>query len=95
MANILAAGTTAADSTEVSLATGVHAVLALIGSDGAIPADAYLAVQYEGSDEAFYTAAVLSASNPVHRLIGPGVWRVSRTVVSSAVGVDSLEASAE
>lgn len=88
---ILAAGTTAAQSTEASLAVGESATLFLAGAAGAIvPDDAVVDVQFKRADATWTRAYTMSAAYQqlTAKFDGPVTFRVSRRVGVVAVGVE-------
>ena len=88
---ILEAGTTAAQSTEASLAVGESATLFLAGAAGAVvPGDAVVDVQFKRADATWTRAYTMSAAYQLHtaKFDGPVTFRVSRRVGVVAVGVE-------
>ena len=87
---ILAAGTTAATSTDITLSTGAEANVALFtATTGQIPDAAKLELRIDtaGADTTF---AILGDELPAVHIRGPGVFRVYRPAQAVAIGV-SLE----
>lgn len=84
---ILAAATTADTSSDVTLATGVHANISIFSATN-IPADAklYLNIDTNGADA---TVAVLGRELQSYHLIGPGTFRVFRPAQTTAIGASS------
>jgi|GEM_PF-4802025 len=94
MAEILAAGTTAAQSSTVTLTSGQEATLALFTSDGVLerpqrPEQFHVEKQASNS-QWVRTGAYLSADQPVIVIRGIGSFRVNRPAlsVSQQIGVD-------
>ena len=88
---ILAAGTTAAQSTEASLAAGESATLFLAGAAGAVvPDDAVVDIQFKRADATWTRAYTMSAAYQqlTAKFDGPVTFRVSRRVGVVAVGVE-------
>jgi hypothetical protein len=88
MAEILASGITAANSSTVTLAAGASATLHMrVDADGG--AAAYLAyVQKQASDSSWYTIGELTHKQPCMVLSAVGSFRVRRVSADVAVGVD-------
>lgn len=87
---ILAAGTTAANSTSVTVAAGTPVTVGLFFTGSAtIPyIDPPLRVQIENPDLSFTdTGVVLDNTATTALLIAPGVYRVARDIIGSAIGV--------
>ena len=93
MATILAAGTTAATSSDVTLADGASANLVAYGASGvAVPAGLRLQVMADtaGLDTC---VGVLDPADPDKaglKVSGPGTFRVVRPPCPVNIGVDSL-----
>jgi hypothetical protein len=88
MAEILASGTSVANSSTVTLAAGESATLALrVDADGG-GANVQAAVQKQGSDTNWYTIGVLSHKAPCMVLSAVGSFRVRRIAADVAFGVD-------
>ena len=87
---ILAAGQSAATSTDVTVAAGSNATVGIFAT-GEIPAGVQISVRIDTpGDDA--PVAVLNNITPNHVLSGPGVFRVYRPDISSYgvnVGVHS------
>lgn len=85
---ILAAGTTAATSTDVTLAAGAFANIAAYTSSSQWLAGLNLGVYLDtGGDDALI--ATLNRDTPRFLAQGPGVYRVRRPATSQAIGVSS------
>ena len=88
---ILAAGTTAATSSDVTLAVGEAVTLFLTGAGaGTAPAGAACDIEFKRSD-ATYTQAYRMAwtgRKQTARFDGPVTFRIKRPVCAQAVGVD-------
>lgn len=89
MANLIASGTTLANSADIVLAANEEATLSLLidvgGSDAAQPV-AY--VQKKGSDNAWYTYGELNRLQPSMVLRAAGTYRVQRQAYGTAFAVD-------
>lgn len=85
MANIIASGTTAADSAEFTLAAGDSTVLLLTGTPAS---DARAVVRIKAADGTFHRAGELTGQYPAQSLTGAGTYKVSKVASSSAYGVD-------
>lgn len=88
MANILAAGNSAATSSDVTLADGASATLSLMVASGSLPANAE-AVVYVDTSGADTEVGRLTALDPAKQVSGPGTYRVKR-IPGPTFGVDSL-----
>lgn len=84
---ILAAGMTAATSTDVILAAGATAAIGAFAA-GALPKLLRLLVMMDTPD-GDVQVGVLTDEDPVAMLTGPGTYRVLRPAQVSAVGVFS------
>ncbi len=88
--NILAAGTTAANSTDVTVASGGSANLFLMDAAGpGVGSKVLLDVQIKSSNNAYFTVGRLTAASPMFALRAPGTYRVTRPANSPSVGVDA------
>lgn len=86
---ILAAGTTAATSTDITLTTGAHANISIFtASNSQIPDAARLELRI-GTNGADALDVVLSRTKQTHHLIGPGIWRLYRPAQAIAIGASS------
>jgi hypothetical protein len=86
---ILAAGSGAANSSEVTVTAGTPVTVFLkdaVGIEG-VPAGADVRVKVKDDAGAFFQIGKLTAEQPATVLIGPGVYIFSRTADSSACGV--------
>ena len=83
---ILAAGTTAAQSTDVVIIAGVPKVVGLFVATGALDpgVECVVALKTPGADTVI---GKLSKTVPAIQLSGPGTYRVIRKAVTVAVGV--------
>lgn len=88
MANILAAGSSAATSSDVTLADGATANLALMVASGQVPAmaEAIVYIDTSGIDT---EVTRLTNKQPAIKVVGPGTFRVTR-IPGPTFGVDSL-----
>lgn len=87
MANIIASGTTDADSAEFTLAAGESATLFLTGASGP---GAIAQVRIKAADGSFSTIGGLSKDAPARVLSGAGTYKVSRSAGTPAFGVDKV-----
>lgn len=86
---ILAAGTTAATSTDVTLAAGAHAQISIFtASTGQIPDAARLELRIDTNGADALVDELTRERQSIH-LIGPGVYRVFRPAQAVAIGVSS------
>ena len=88
---ILAAGTSAANSTDVTVAAGAVVSLGIFVASGDVPREALAEVLMDtpGAD---VVVAELTREHPVTAVSGPGTFRVARRTVGregTAVGVFS------
>lgn len=84
---LLAIGTGAATSSDLTIADGGSSVLVLKGTNGVIPLDCMVHVQAKGDDSVYYTVDTLHYGKRSFVLDAKGVYRVSRAASSAAVGV--------
>lgn len=86
---ILAAGTAAADSTDVTVTAGIPVTVFLkAGTSAPIASDADFDVKLKSVGSTYHTIGKLTGKNPAVVIDGPGTYRISRLSASSAVGVD-------
>jgi hypothetical protein len=85
---ILAAGTTAANSADVVLDQGETATLALFVAAGSIPAQPACTIFLKGQG-APVAVSYLDRARPAASVQGPGTYFVQRPAMAVAVGVDS------
>lgn len=85
---ILAAGNTAATSTDVVVATGVHVVVGIFGAAGTnLPSGTSFTVFVDTPDGDNVQCRLDAGKTQIH-LIGPGTFRVARPLYTgSAFGV--------
>lgn len=94
MAEILAVGTTAAQSSTVTLTSGQEATLSLFTSTGVLERpqrpDVFHVEKQASNSEWVRTGAVLTADQPVIVIRGIGSFRVNRPAlnVTQQIGVD-------
>lgn len=88
MAQILAAGTTAATSTDVTLAAGVYGRVTIFSATGQIPFYTNLELRID-TDGADGLITILNAQQQSYLLVGPGTFRVFRPPQEVAIGVSS------
>lgn len=87
---ILASGVTAANSSDVTVASGASASVLLKDAAGPqVPNDVVLNVQYKSAGGEYFNLAILDYRTPMLVLAGPGTYRVARPACSTAIGVDS------
>lgn len=82
---ILAAGTSAATSTDILVAAGASVTVGLF-SAAAIPPEVRLQILID-TPSADDVVGVLTGAEPVMVLSGPGTYRVSRPLIGVSVGV--------
>ena len=82
---ILAAGTTAAVSSNISVAAGTSIIVGIFVDSGNIPngVQLNLVMDTPGQD---VSIAKLTTSTPAVLLTGPGTFRVIRAAITTAVG---------
>ena len=86
-ATVLAAGTSAATSTTITVAAAAVRVSIFASGVGEIPPTATLTLQQIGPLSALTPIGTLSKSNPTIVLNAPGGFSVKRPAMSVAVGV--------
>jgi hypothetical protein len=88
---ILAVGTSAANSSEVTVAAGAPVTVSLkdVAGVGAVPPSALMTINLKDDDGAFFEVGRLTAQIPATVLVGPGVYRLSRPAGNSACGAFS------
>ena len=86
MAVLLASGTTLASSADFTL-TGETSTLFLDASAAQIP-DVIVLIEIKAASGVYHIVGNLTDENPAVVLSGPGTYRVSRQVCTTAVGVD-------
>lgn len=86
---ILAAGTSAADSSDVVVTVGAPTTIFLkAGADGPVSSDADFDIKIKSAGSTWHTIGKLTGKEPAKVIDGAGTYRVSRVFASSAVGVD-------
>lgn len=88
---IVASGTAAANSSDITIADGASALLSLFTVTGqAIHPGCCASIQYKSSNGEFFEVqdGVLDHAKPCAILHGPGVFRVVRKASTIAFGVD-------
>ena len=85
--SILAVGSGAATSADVTIAAGAAVPFVLKGALGVIPLHGVVHIQAKGDDGLYYTVHTLHEGNRSQAVNGPGIFRLSRPVSSGAVGV--------
>ena len=93
MPQLLPTGTTQADSTDITLASGVSTVISLFAASGvSIPLEPQALIQRKGSNGIYRTLSgatgILSGSWLEIVIGGPGTFRVRKLASAVAVGVD-------
>jgi hypothetical protein len=89
MAELIATGTTAADSADVTVTAGVPVTVFLKkGSDGIVPSTARALVQIKSSGGFYHEVGALTGQIQALVIEGPGVYRISRVVDTGSFGVD-------
>ena len=86
---ILAAGTTAATSTDVVVAAGGSVTIGLFVATGVFNISGSIATIFIDSPGADVPVASLSTDSPTTVIAGPGTFRVVRSAVSQAIGIYS------
>jgi hypothetical protein len=83
---ILAAGTTNATSTDITIAVGASANVGIFVASGSIPSDALFRVLMDspGGDVPLIS---LDQGRPTTSIAGPGLFRVERLIANVATGV--------
>jgi hypothetical protein len=86
---ILAAGTTAATSSDVVIAAGAVVTVGIFASSGAIPDGVVCSILQDtpGADVLLHDR--LDANNPSTQITGPGTFRIARPVTSVSIGAFS------
>lgn len=86
---ILAAGTAAANSTDVTVTAGVPVTLFLFAaSDGPVPSEADCDIQIsETVGGTYHTIGKLTGKSPAVQIDAPGTYRVARKETTADVGV--------
>lgn len=91
MAELIASGTTTAQSADFDVEAGASASLFLkSASSQTLPYDALAIVQVKSADATYFDVGVLTATDPMKVLQAAGTFRVSRVAASSAYGVDKV-----
>lgn len=86
---ILASGTTAADSSDVTVTAGIPVTIFLkSGSSVPVSSDADFDVKIKSAGSTYHTIGKLTGKTPALVIDGPGTFRVSRVTASGPVGVD-------
>lgn len=76
---ILAIGVTAANSSDVTIASGNQLTVALKDVDGSIVSgSAWVEIQLKGDNGQYFTVAVLNGTTPALVINGAGTYRFSR-----------------
>ena len=91
MANLIASGTSAADSSDFTVTAGTPTTIHLIDADGGnLPSDAQALLYMKSSGNQYRPVknGELNAMKPELVLDGPGTYRVSKFASSVAFGVD-------
>lgn len=88
MAELLATGTTLASSADFTL-TGESSTLFLKAAAAQIP-DVVVLIEIKDSSGVYHIIGKMEKENAAVVLVGPGTYRVSRQVCTTAVGVDRV-----
>ena len=88
MAALLASGTTAASSADFTL-TGETSTLFLVAATSQIP-DILMTIEIKSAAGVYHIVGNLSDEVPAVVLSGPGTYRVTRPLCTTAVGVDRV-----
>jgi hypothetical protein len=91
MAVVLASGTSAADSSDITVTAGVPVTVFLSTATSVpVPSDVQCDVKVKAAGGTYHTVGQLTGARPALVIDGPGVYRVSRTSASSAVAVEAV-----
>jgi hypothetical protein len=91
MAELIAAGTTEADSADFTLASGDQVTLFLKDAAGPrVASDAVAHLQIKSAAGEYFHVGHLDSYNPAKVLAAPGTYRVKRLAASAAYGVDKV-----
>lgn len=89
MANILAAGTTAASSSDFVVVAGTPNTIVLTDAAGpSIPEGGYVSIQFKAASGEYITVDYLNSTRTGRIMDGPGTYRVHRPLTTVSVGVD-------
>jgi hypothetical protein len=93
VAELIASGTTLANSSDVTLASGEAASVFLADAAGpGLPADARAEIQYKSNGGQYFPVGgylgIITAQSPITRVDGPLVFRVQRFACSAAITVE-------
>lgn len=91
MANLIAVGTTPADSADVVLIATDTVLINLFMNDTnveQISPDCAASLQVKASNGSYQQVAVLNAANPAQLISGPGTYRVRKKGSTNSCGVD-------
>lgn len=86
-ATVLAAGTTAATSTDIVVAAGASVTVGLFVATGSIAVAGPVGEVLADTPGADNVVAILSIDRPTAVISGPGTFRVRRLATSQAIGV--------
>lgn len=84
---VLAAGTTAATSTDIVVAAGASVTVGLFVATGGIAVSGPVGEVWADTPGADIPVATLSVDKPATVISGPGTFRVKRLATSQAIGV--------
>jgi hypothetical protein len=91
MAVVLASGTAAADSSDITVTAGVPVTVFLsAAASGPVPSDVQCDIKVKSAAGTYHTVGQLTGARPALVIDGPGVYRVSRVTASSAVVVEAV-----
>lgn len=87
MAELIATGTTEADSSDFTLSSGASTTLYLKDAGGLIPASCTAAIQIK-SGSLYFNVGELNGTEPVKVLSATGTFRVRKFANAATFGVD-------
>lgn len=91
MAELIASGTTEADSDDFTLSSGDQVTLFLKDAAGpTVGSDAIALVQIKSADAQYFIVGKIDFGTPAKVLAAPGTYRVKRLAASAAYGVDKV-----
>lgn len=91
MAELIASGTTTANSADITIEAGASASLFLKSATSqTLPQDAKAVIQVKSTDATYYDIGTLTATDPMKVLQAAGTFRVVRIGASAAYGVDKV-----
>lgn len=91
MSELVASGTTTANSNDFTIDAGASASLFLKSATSQVlPYDARATIQVKSADATYYDIGALTESDPMKVLQAAGTFRVVRIGASAAYGVDKV-----